>query len=77
MKLIDAALEQPDPLAFVDRALDGFFGTPRFVTMRPPHAPRFLAENPAGHAAAATSPSGVTDARNAELVAGIPRLEVP
>lgn len=74
--LIDAALAQPDPEAFVERALDGFFGTPRFRSQRPPFAPRYLAENPAGHAAAATSPSGVTDARNAELVAGIPRLEV-
>lgn len=74
--LIDAALTQPDPPAFVERALDGFFGTPRMASMRPAFAPRFLAEDPVGYAACSTTPSGSTDARNAELVAGIPRLEV-
>lgn len=75
--LIDAALAQRDPATFIDRALDGFFSTPRMATMRPPFAPRWLAEDPVGYAATATTPSGATSARNSELVSEIPRAEVP
>ncbi len=75
--LIDAALAQRDPAAFVERALDGFFATPRMASMRPPFAPRWLAEDPVGYAAANTTPSGASDARNIDLARSIPRLEVP
>lgn len=74
--LIDAALLQPDPEAFVERALDGFFDTPRMATVRPRFATRYLAEDPVGYAACATTPTGTTEAGNAQLVAGIPRLQV-
>lgn len=74
--LIDAALAQPDPVPFVERALDGFFSTPRMATMRPAFAPRWLAEDPVGYAAHSTRPAGETDAQLAELARSIPRLEV-
>lgn len=75
--LIDAALAQRDPAAFIERALDGFFGTPRHITSRPAFPVKYLAEDPVGYAATATTPSGATSARNSELVSEIPRAEVP
>lgn len=74
--LIDAAATQPDPAAFVERALDGFFATPRHATSRPAFPVKYLAEDPVGYAACATAPTGETEAHATELVRGIPRLEV-
>ncbi len=75
--LIDAALAQRDPAAFVERSLDGFFSTPRMASMRPPFAPRWLAEDPVGYAATSTTPSGASTARAVDAARAIPRMEVP
>ena len=75
--LIDAAVAQRDPAAFVERSLDGFFSTPRHASSRPPFPVKYLAEDPVGYAATATTPSGASSVRNSELVNAIPRAEVP